>query len=482
MNQIKCPNCGEVFTIDESNYDSIVKQVRDHEFNEEIERRQKEFQENTKAQIALVKAEEEKTRSEEMARRREEIDKLRHENELLKSQYDAKIAEELARKEKEATDALAASRIRISQLETDLKAIEETSAAKLGAELEKKNSELNTLKSQLEAKETEKKLAVETALSELKESKDDEIRKIQSKLDQTITETQLKLTSLRETYDEKLLTKEKEIAEKQEQVDYYKDLKARLSTKMIGETLEQHCSIEFNKNRMAMFPRADFDKDNDARTGSKGDFIFRDYMDDGTEYISIMFEMKNEQDTTATKHRNEDFLKELDKDRNEKKCEYAILVSLLEKDNELYNQGIVDVSYRYPKMYVVRPQFFLPIITLLSNAAKNSADYKRQLIIERNNNLDITHFEENMEEFKRAFGRNYDLASKKFAEAIDDIDKTIRDLEKTKAALLSSENNLRLANNKAQDLSIKRLTRNAPSVREKFDEIRSENGGDDGTV
>ena len=482
MNQIKCPNCGEVFTIDESNYDSIVKQIRNHEFNEEIERREKEFQENTKTQIALVKAAEEKTHMEEMSRRREEIDKLRHENELLKSQYDAKIAEELARKEKEAADALAASKIRISQLETDLKAIEETSAAKLGAELEKKNSELNTLKSQLEAKETEKKLAVETALSQLKETKDDEIRKIQSRLDQAVAEGQLKLDSLKESYDEKLLTKEKEIAEKQEQVDYYKDLKARLSTKMVGETLEQHCSIEFNKNRMAMFPRSDFDKDNDARTGSKGDFIFRDYMEDGTEYISIMFEMKNEMDATATKHRNEDFLKELDKDRNEKKCEYAILVSLLEKDNELYNQGIVDVSYRYPKMYVVRPQFFLPIITLLSNAARNSADYKRQLIIERNNNLDITHFEENMEEFKKAFGRNYELASKRFAEAIEDIDKTIRDLEKTKAALLSSENNLRLANNKAQDLSIKRLTRNAPSVREKFDEIRAENGGDDGTV
>ncbi len=482
MNQIKCPNCGEVFTIDESNYDSIVKQIRDHEFSEEIERREREFQENMKAQIAVVKAEEEKIRMEADSRRREEIDKLRHENEMLKTQYDAKMTEELARKEKETGDALAASKIRISQLETDLKAIEETSAAKLGAELEKKNSELNTLKSQLEAKETEKALAVETALSQLKESKDDEIRKIQSRLDQTVAEAQMKLNSLRETYDEKLLTKDKELAAKQEQVDYYKDLKARLSTKMVGETLEQHCSIEFNKNRMSMFPRAYFEKDNDARTGSKGDFIFRDYMEDGTEYISIMFEMKNELDATATKHRNEDFLKELDKDRNEKKCEYAILVSLLEKDNELYNQGIVDVSYRYPKMYVVRPQFFLPIITLLSNAAKNSADYKRQLIVERNNNLDITHFEENMEEFKKAFGRNYELASKKFAEAIEDIDKTIRDLEKTKAALLSSENNLRLANNKAQDLSIKRLTKNAPSVREKFEEARRENGENDGTV
>ena len=473
MNQIKCPNCGEVFTIDESNYDSIVKQIRDHEFAEEISRREKDFKEKLDAQVALVKATEEKDRTEQANRQKAEIDRLQHENELLKSQYDAKIVEELAKKEKEASEALAASRIRISQLETDLKSAQKTSEAKLEAELEKKNTELSTLKTQLDAKETEKALAVETALSKLKESKDEEIRKIQSRLDQTVSEAELKLNNLRESYDEKLQSKDKELISKQELVDYYKDLKTKLSTKMVGETLEQHCSVEFNKNRMAMFPKAYFEKDNDARTGSKGDFIFKDYDEDGLEYISIMFEMKNENDTTATKHRNEDFFKELDKDRNEKGCEYAILVSLLERDNELYDQGIVDVSYRYPKMYVIRPQFFIPIITLLSNAAKNSVEYKRQLLVEKNNNLDITHFEENMEEFKKAFGRNYELASRKFTEAIEDIDKTIRDLEKTKAALLSSENNLRLANNKAQDLSIKKLTKNAPSLAEKFAETRN---------
>ena len=272
-----------------------------------------------------------------------------------------------------------------------------------------------------------------------------------------------------------LITKDKEIEKQQELVQQYKDFKAKQSTKMVGESLEQHCAYEFNKYRMGMFPRAYFEKDNDARTGSKGDFIFRDYDEDGeTEIISIMFEMKNENETTATKHKNEDFLKELDKDRNEKGCEYAILVSLLEADNDLYNEGIVDVSYRYPKMYVVRPQFFIPIITILRNAALNAVSYKKELAIERNHNLDITHFEENMEEFKQRFGKNYELAARRFKEAIDDIDKTIKSLEKTKAALLSSENNLRLANNKAQDLSIKKLTKNAPSLRKQFEELHQE--------
>ena len=273
-------------------------------------------------------------------------------------------------------------------------------------------------------------------------------------------------------YEEKLLSKDRELADKQVQVDYYKDLKTKMSTKMIGESLEQHCAYEFNKNRMAMFPRAYFEKDNDIRSGSKGDFIFKDFDEDNVEILSIMFEMKNEADTTATKHKNEDFFKELDKDRREKNCEYAILVSLLESDNELYNEGIVDVSYKYPKMYVIRPQFFIPIITLLKNASLNALSYKKQLMVERENNLDVTHFEENMEAFKMAFGKNYEIASRKFNEAIDEIDKSIMHLQKIKDALTSSDRQLRLANDKAQDLSIKKLTKNAPSVREKFDSLK----------
>ncbi|MCR5647756.1 MAG: DUF2130 domain-containing protein, partial [Acholeplasmatales bacterium] len=271
--------------------------------------------------------------------------------------------------------------------------------------------------------------------------------------------------NIKKEYELKLKNKDDEIA-------YYKDLKTKMSTKMIGETLEQHCEISFNQLRMTAFPNAYFEKDNDAKTGSKGDYIFKESKD-GTEFISIMFEMKNEMDETATKHRNEDFFKELDKDRNEKGCEYAVLVSMLEANNELYNQGIVDVSYKYPKMYVIRPQFFIPMITLLRNAALNSLAYKQELIDARAQNLDITHFEEAMDDFKDKFGRNYRLASEKFSKAIEEIDKTIDHLNKTKDALLSSENNLRLANDKAQDLSIKKLTRNNPTMAQKFEELKN---------
>ena len=278
-------------------------------------------------------------------------------------------------------------------------------------------------------------------------------------------ENQLKEKSLKEQYEDKLKYKD-------EQIEYYKDFKARQSTKMVGESLEQHCLTEFNRIRMTAFPMAYFEKDNDARTGSKGDFIFRESAEDGTEFISIMFEMKNEMDETASKHKNEDFFKELDKDRREKGCEYAVLVSLLEIDNELYNTGIVDVSYRYKKMYVIRPQFFIPMITLLRNAALNALKYQQELQTLKNQQLDILHFEENMQNFKDGFARNYELASRKFQDAIDDIDKTIKALEKTKADLLSSDRNLRLANDKAQDLSIKKLTKNAPSVKAMFDQIK----------
>jgi len=334
-----------------------------------------------------------------------------------------------------------------------------------------KDAMIESLRSKLEVGETEKKLAVNEAVQKVENeliAKKAELSELNGKLSNKDLELELKEKNLRDQYENQLKAKD-------EQIEYYKDLKAKQSTKMVGESLEQHCMNQFNSIRMTAFPRAYFEKDNDARTGSKGDFIFRESSEDGTEFISIMFEMKNEMETTATKHKNEDFFKELDKDRREKKCEYAVLVSLLESDSDLYNNGIVDVSYKYDKMYVIRPQFFIPMITLLRNAALNSLKYQRELQIVRNQQLDLMNFENNMQEFKDAFGRNYRLASEKFQTAIAEIDKTISHLEKTKQALLSSENNLRLANNKAEDLSIKKLTRNAPTVKEMFDDIsRSE--------
>ena len=334
-------------------------------------------------------------------------------------------------------------------------------------ELANKEMEIQKLKNQLAMGDSEKKLAVNEAIRD----KDKEIADInasvielKSKLANQKTESELKEKNLEERYKTELKLKD-------EQIEQYKDFKARQSTKMVGESLEQHCQIQFNSLRMTAFPNAYFEKDNDARTGSKGDFIFREASEDGTEFISIMFEMKNEADETATKHKNEDFFKELDKDRREKNCEYAVLVSMLEADNEYYNNGIVDVSYRYDKMYVIRPQFFIPMITLLRNAALNSLHYQRELAVVKNQQLDIMHFEENMNTFKSAFAKNYDLASRKFEDAINEIDKSIRQLEKGKEALTSSERNLRLANDKAQDLSIKKLTKNAPSVKEMFDEL-----------
>ena len=329
--------------------------------------------------------------------------------------------------------------------------------------------EAERLRERLESSETEKKLAVAEAVQRQAQALSEGEKRIltlENELAARETESRLKEKALQEQYEEKLKSKD-------EQIEYYKDFKARQSTKMIGESLEQHCLTQFNTLRMTAFPTAYFEKDNDARTGSKGDFIFRESDESGTEFISIMFEMKNEADATATKHKNEDFFKELDKDRREKHCEYAVLVSLLEIDNELYNNGIVDVSYRYEKMYVVRPQFFIPIITLLRNAALHSLQYRRELEIVKNQQLDILHFEENMNAFKEGFGRNYRIASEKFRTAVDEIDKTITHLQKIKDALLSSENNLRLANSKAEDLSIKRLTKNAPSVKALFDEQRA---------
>lgn len=385
---------------------------------------------------------------------------------IVQQVRDKEFDKELRRREEELAGKQE-SELRLLKLEQ--KQEYDAALAKKETEIQKLDRLIAELRAQISGTETEKKLAVAEVVSEKDRElseKTTEITALKSQLANKTTENELKEQALQKQYEEKLKMKD-------EQIEYYKDFKARQSTKMIGESLELHCLNQFNALRMTAFPNAYFEKDNDARTGSKGDFIFRESAD-GVEFISIMFEMKNEMDETATKHKNEDFLKELDKDRREKKCEYAVLVSLLEIDNELYNNGIVDVSYRYEKMYVIRPQFFIPMITLLRNAALNSLQYRRELELARHQQVDILRFEENMNTFKEGFARNYRIASERFKTAIDEIDKTITHLQKTKDALLSSENNLRLANNKAEDLSIKRLTKNAPAVKAMFDELKKE--------
>ena len=388
------------------------------------------------------------------------------------------------RKEREQLEQKMAleARLKEQELQQKIQTLqqEKESAAKLAEahaksasqnDVAKKDAEIAELRARLQATATEKQLAVTEVASKLEKERDVLLRSLEKERDELANnlkskeaEQQLLASNLKQKYENELKSKDEMIA-------YYKDMKARLSTKMVGETLEQHCEIEFEKLRATAFQRAEFGKDNDASSGSKGDYIYRETDEQGTEIISIMFEMKNENETTSTKKRNDDFLKELDKDRREKKCEYAVLVSLLEADNDLYNNGIVDKSHAYEKMYVIRPQFFIPMITLLRNAAFNSLKYKQELALVRAQNIDITNFEESMESFKQGFSRNYDLASRKFSDAIDGIDKTIKQLEKTKQALLSSENNLRLANDKAQDLTIKKLTRNNPTMAEKFNEL-----------
>lgn len=410
MQEIKCPKCGEIFQVDESGYAAIVKQVRDKEFEKEITSRESQFLNEKEAAIKLAQSETER-----------------------------KYQDIIISKEKELFNTTAQKNVEILELKAKIESYEKD-----------KNLELNKF-------EIEK----EKALAE----KDKQIAELTNKIETNEKENLLKELSLKEQYKIQLQFKEEEIAR-------YKDFKARLSTKMIGESLEQHCELEFNRLRATGFQNAYFEKDNDAKTGSKGDYIFREANPEGIEIVSIMFEMKNEMDTTSTKKKNEDFLKELDKDRREKNCEYAVLVSLLEPENELYNSGIVDMSHKFPKMYVIRPQFFIPIITLLRNAALNSLQYKQELAVIRSQNIDISNFEESMNDFKEKFARNYEIASKKFKTAIEEIDKTIDHLQKTKEALLSSENNLRLANNKAEDLSIKRLTKNNPTMAAKFAELK----------
>ena len=391
MHEIKCPNCGTVFQIDEMDYQNVVKQIRDQEFEKEISEREKQYKIEKESAVELAKSK-------------------------IEKEYQERVTEQ---------------KLEIVELKNKLVLQDKESTLTIQEALSKKESELSTLSNQLEL------------------LKNDFL---------------MKEKNMKETYEEKLKDRE-------EQISYYRDFKAKQSTKMIGESLEVHCSNEFNKLR-PLFSNAYFEKDNDARSGSKGDFIYRDYDDEGMEFVSVMFEMKNEADMTATKHKNEDFFKELDKDRREKKCEYAVLVSLLEIDNDYYNEGIVDVSHKYEKMYVIRPQFFIPLITLIRGMAMNSLKYKKELLMIQNQNIDISHFEDNLNTFKEGFARNYRLASDKFKKAIDEIDKTIDHLQKTKEALLSSENNLRLANNKADDLTIQRLTKGNETMKKLFSETK----------
>ena len=438
MNEIKCPHCQTVFTIDENSYADIVSQVRNKEFAEDVHKQLEFAKKQFETEKALAKEQEKRLYDEERAQFEQKILSL----ELALKNADVK-------EEKNVQEAL-------HQKEKEFSALQ---------------AELDQLKQQLQFKEVELSQKFQEDLHE----KERTILELKQAKELQQKEQEVQQTALKEKYELELRSKkdqfELELKAKDEAIAFYKDFKAKQSTKMVGESLEQHCEIEFNRLRMTAFPRAEFGKDNDAKTGSKGDYIYREYDENGIEILSIMFEMKNENDETATKKKNEHFFKELDKDRHEKKCEYAILVSLLEADNELYNTGIVDVSYLYPKMYVVRPQFFIPIITLLRNAALNSLQYKQELALMRDQHIDITHFEEDLETFKKGFARNYELASKKFQTAIDEIDKTIKSLEKTKAALLSSENNLRLANNKAEDLTVKKLVKNNPTMKQRFEEL-----------
>lgn len=424
MNEIICPNCQKVFKVDEAGFADILKQVRDHKFEEELRQRLNIAEKEKESAVKLAESNLKNTLQDELAKKDKELAELKAEN-------DRSLAEQLAKKE----------------------------------------AELAEMKSKIDKSEIEKKLSVTEAVKKIEKERDDLANDLKSKE----TEKQLLEKSLQEKFMSELNRKDDIIKMKDEAIERYKDMKLKLSTKMVGETLEQHCETEFNKLRATAFQNAYFEKDNDSKTGSKGDYIYRETDQAGNEIISIMFEMKNEGDETATKKRNEDFFRELDKDRTEKKCEYAVLVSLLEADNELYNSGIVDVSHRFSKMYVVRPQFFIPIITVLRNAAMNSLKYKAELALVKSQNIDITNFEDNINKFKEGFAKNYDLASRKFKTAIEEIDKTIDHLQKTKDALLSSENNLRLANNKAEDLTIKKLTRGNSTMQLMFEELSKSN-------
>ena len=465
MQEIKCPKCGEVFVVDESGYANIVKQVRDKEFARELQKREEELKDAQQKDLDLVRLEQ-----------KNQLDKALSAKDSELSEKDKKIQElEACIKNNDISrnlavaEAVNAKEKEISQKNDEINALKADYIAK-NMEQDK---EIAKLQAQLANGENEKKMAVSEA-RQLKDKelaeKNTEIIRLKDQLSNKDTERQLGEESLKREYEAKLKHKDEQLKEKDEQIDYYKDFKARQSTKMVGESLEQHCLTQFNSLRMTAFPTAYFEKDNDAKSGSKGDFIFRESVE-GTEFISIMFEMKNEMDETATKHKNEDFFKELDKDRREKKCEYAVLVSLLEADSELYNGGIVDVSYKYDKMYVVRPQCFIPMITLLRNAAMNALVYKQELEVIRNQDIDISNFEDSLMQFKNDFSRNYNIAHTHFDKAIDEIDKTIDHLQKVKKELLGSDNQLRIANNKVDEVSVKKLTKNNPTMQAKFKEM-----------
>lgn len=485
MQEIRCPKCNEVFQVDDSGYSQIVQQVRDKEFEKEAARRAEELEKAKNSELKILEMEYEKKlesalseKSDDITDKEKRITELEARLENIENEKQLAVATAVREREnnfseesRKAQKAISDKDIEIAELTAKLKQADNERTFAVDKANSEKESLIKQLELQLQQAQSLQQAALDKAKSEnalALEKKQNEINELNSRLKTKDSEAENRCRSIEEKYAIELKNKDALI-------EQYKDFKARLSTKMVGETLEQHCLTQFNSLRTSAFPNAYFEKDNDARSGSKGDFIFRESSEDGIEFISIMFEMKNEMDTTATKHKNEDFFKELDKDRNEKGCEYAVLVSMLEADNEFYNAGIVDVSYKYPKMYVIRPQFFIPLISLLRNAARNSLEYKRELAMAKAQQVDLTNFEKNITDFKTAFSRNYQLASDKFKTAIDEIDKTITHLQKTKDALLSSENNLRLANNKAEEqLTIKKLTKNAPSIKEEFARLASE--------
>lgn len=482
MNEIKCPNCGTIFQINETDYDKIVKQIKNQEYDKEIKELENRYKKDKEQELEIIRNHIEQEHSKDISKKNEEILNLKNEIKNQSTSLENTYKDELSKKNEEIINLKNELKIQeanmandyenkkkevvskkdeeILNLKNELRNQEATIKNNYLEEINKQNLEIEKLKGELKNKDTKYELDLKTSLNE----KDKEITELSNKIEISKQEYINKETNLKDSYENKIKMKDEQIA-------YYKDFKAKQSTKMIGESLEQHCSMEFNKLR-ALFPHAYFEKDNDCKNGSKGDFIYRDFDSDHTEIVSIMFEMKNEGDTTISKHKNEDFFKELDKDRKEKNCEYAVLVSLLEIDNELYNTGIVDVSYKYPKMYVIRPQFFIPLITLIRNISLNSLEYKKELVTIQEQNIDITNFEDNMNKFKESFGRNYRLASDKFKKAIEEIDKTIDHLQKTKEALLSSENNLRIANNKAEDLSIRGLTKGNITMSKLFNEVK----------
>ena len=460
MKELKCPNCGQVFQVDEADYASIVSQVKNAEFDAEVDRRLAELHERHKAEQELATAKTEQSFQKQLSSKEVELSNKDAEISRLKSSAESELAKVKGEKDAE-----------IARLKSQLENIEAQKKSELTLAVAEKDKTIAQLNSTIEQSDNKMQLAVMEERSKAQQAvqqKENEITQLRTSVELEKREAQIHEAALVKRHED-------ELRMKQEQVDYYKDLKTKMSTKMVGETLEQHCSIEFEQYIRPMMPNAYFDKDNDASDGTKGDFIFRD-SEDGTEYISIMFEMKNEMDTTATKHKNDDFLKKLDEDRKKKGCEFAVLVSLLEAENDLYNNGIVNKSHLYPKMYVIRPQFFVPFINLLVQASKKSLEYKKLLILAQSKEVDVTNFEAKMEDFKNKFGRHYELASKKFEDAVKQIDDTIAKLLKIKENLLGSENNLRLAQQDTQDLTIRKLTYKNPTMKAKFDEARLAEG------